>query len=65
MFLMGTGWACYQANIIHFGIDKLIDASVSQYKALFFLFFFCLFVHISIFATMGNQLINLLHASVC
>ena len=48
IFFMGIGWACYQANIIQFGIDQLIDASVSQYKT---------FVVWFIFATMGYQLV--------
>ena len=46
--LIGIGWACFQANIIQFGIDQLIDASVSQYKA---------FVVWLVFVIIGSQLI--------
>ena len=42
------GWAMYQANIPQFGIDQLIEASVSEYKA---------FVVWLVFVAMGSQLI--------
>ena len=38
----------YQANILQFGIDQLIDASVSEYKA---------FIVWLVFVTIINQLI--------
>ena len=47
-FVLGIGWACFHANIVQFGIDQLIDASVSQYKA---------FVVWFTFAIIGSQLL--------